>query len=103
MNMTADLQAWLLLSAVLFSTGIYGILTRKNSLGILLSIELMANAININFVAFGWARGDHTGQVIALFGIALTVAEVAVGLALLIQMSRTMKSLELDRARELNG
>jgi NADH-quinone oxidoreductase subunit K len=103
MNMTADLQAWLLLSAVLFSTGIYGILTRKNTLGILISIELMVNAININLVAFGWARGDHTGQVIALFGIALTVAEVAVGLALLIQMSRTMKSLELDRARELNG
>jgi NADH-quinone oxidoreductase subunit K len=103
MSMTADLQAWLLLSAVLFSTGVFGILTRRSALGILLGIELMVNAININLVAFGFARGDHTGQVIALFGIALTVAEVAVGLALLIQMSRTIKSLELHRAKELNG
>ncbi len=103
MTLTADLQAWLLLSAVLFSTGIYGVLTRRNGLAILLSIELMVNAINLNLVAFGWARGDHTGQVIALFGIALTVAEVAVGLALLIQMSRTTKSLDLGRATELNG
>jgi len=103
MTMAADLQAWLLLSAVLFCSGIYGLLTRRSALGILLAIELMVNAININLVAFGFARGDHTGQVIALFGIALTVAEVAVGLALLIQMSRTVKSLELHRAKELNG
>lgn len=103
MNMTADLQLWLLLSAVLFCTGVFGLLTRRSALGLLLSIELMVNAININLIAFGCYRGDYTGQVIALFGIALTVAEVAVGLALLIQMSRTMKTLEVHHAKELNG
>ena len=103
MNPSADLQAWLILSAVLFSTGLFGVLTRKSALGLLIAIELMVNAVNINFVAFGFARGDHTGQVIALFGIALTVAEVAVGLALAIQMSRNFRSLEIDQAKELNG
>ena len=103
MNVSADLQLWLLLGAALFCTGVFGLLTRRSALGLLLSIELMVNAININLIAFGCYRGDYTGQVIALFGIALTVAEVAVGLAILIQMSRTMKTLEVHHAKELNG
>jgi NADH-quinone oxidoreductase subunit K len=64
-------------------------------------MELMLNAVNLNVVAFAYARGDLTGQVIALFAMALTVAEVAVGLALLIQLSRTRRSLQVDRATEL--
>ncbi len=97
------LSAWLLLSAAMFSVGIFGLLTRKHAIGLLLSVELMANAVNLNLVAFGFFRGDLTGQVIALFGIALTVAEVVVGLALVIQLHRHNKSIDVDSARELAG
>ncbi len=97
------LSAWLLLSAALFSTGIFGLLTRKHAIGLLLSVELMANAVNLNLVAFGFFRGDLMGQVIALFGIALTVAEVVVGLALIIQLHRHNKAIDVDAARELAG
>ena len=96
-----SLQLWLLLSAALFSVGLYGLLTRRHAIAMLLSMELMLNAVNLNVVAFAFARGDLTGQVIALFAMALTVAEVAVGLALLIQLSRTRRSLQVDRATEL--
>ncbi len=96
-----SLQLWLLLSAALFSVGLYGLLTRRHAIAMLLSMELMLNAVNLNVVAFAYARGDLTGQVIALFAMALTVAEVAVGLALLIQLSRTRRSLQVDRATEL--
>ena len=96
-----SLQLWLLLSAALFSVGLYGLLTRRNAIAMLLSMELMLNAVNLNVVAFAFARGDLTGQVIALFAMALTVAEVSIGLALLIQLSRTRRSLQVDRATEL--
>jgi NADH-quinone oxidoreductase subunit K len=96
-----SLQLWLLLSAALFSVGLYGLLTRRHAIAMLLSMELMLNAVNLNVVAFAYARGDLTGQVIALFAMALTVAEVAIGLALLIQLSRTRRSLQVDRATEL--
>ena len=94
---------WLLLAAALFSTGVFGLLSRRNAISILLSVELMANAVNLNLVALGFWRGDHTGQVIALFGIALTVAEIVVGLALVIQLHRHQKSVDVDDARELVG
>jgi NADH-quinone oxidoreductase subunit K len=97
----ANLEMWLILSALLFSVGVYGVITRRNAVALLLAIELMVNAVNINLAAFGWARGDYTGQMIALFAIAMTVAEVAVGLAILISLSRTHKSTELDVATEL--
>ncbi len=99
----AGVLPWLLLSAALFCTGLFGLLTRKNALGLLLSVELMANAVNLNLVALGAFRGDLVGQVIALFGIALTVAEVVVGLALVIQLHRHQKSVDVDSARELAG
>jgi len=97
------LNVWLALAACLFTTGLYGVLTRRNAIALLLSVELMANAVNLNLVAFGAWRGDLTGQVMALFGIALTVAEVAVGLAVIIQFNRTRKGISLDRATELGG
>lgn len=97
------LSAWLLLSAALFSTGLFGLLTRKHAIGLLLSVELMANAVNLNLVAFGFFRGDLMGQVIALFGIALTVAEVVVGLGLIIQLHRHNKAVDVDAAREMAG
>jgi NADH-quinone oxidoreductase subunit K len=101
--MTMGLLHWLLLSAALFCTGLFGLLSRRHAVGLLLSVELMANAVNLNLVAFGFFRGDLTGQVIALFGIALTVAEVVVGLSLVIQLHRHQKSVDVDSARELYG
>ena len=90
------LQAWLLFAAAMFSIGLFGVLTRRNAIAMLLSIELMANAVNLNLVAFGTARGDPTGQVMALFGMAMTVAEVAVGLAIIIQLHRNNRTIDLD-------
>jgi NADH:ubiquinone oxidoreductase subunit K len=97
------LSIWLVLAAALFCLGLYGLLTRRNAIALLLSVELMLNAVNLNLVAFSHGRGDHTGQLIAIFAMALTVAEVAIGLALLMQLSRTRRSLELNRATELSG
>jgi NADH:ubiquinone oxidoreductase subunit K len=95
------LEAYLLLSAALFSLGIYGVLSRRNAVGLLLSVELMANAVNINLVAFSRYHGGAVGQVFALFAIALTVAEVVVGLALVILLYRSKKDVAVDAARAL--
>jgi NADH-quinone oxidoreductase subunit K len=99
----SDVQFFLLLAAVLFAIGVFGLLTRRNAIGILLSVELMANAVNINLVAFSRVHGGATGQVFALFAIALTVAEVAIGLALVILMSRLRRSIDVGEARDLHG
>lgn len=98
-----SLVGYLLLAAALFCIGIYGLLTRRNAIGILLSVELMANAVNINLVAFAAAHGDHLGQVFALFSTAITVAEVAVGLALVILVFRSRRSVLVDELGELKG
>lgn len=95
------LQPLLLLSAALFCVGIYGVVSRRNAVGILLSVELMMNAVNINLVAFSHHRGDHVGQTFAVFSIALTVAEVVVGLALVILLYRARKDVAVDTAHAL--
>jgi NADH:ubiquinone oxidoreductase subunit K len=95
------LEPFLLLSAALFAIGIYGLLSRKNAVGMLLSVELMANAVNINLVAFSRYHGGPTGQVFAVFAIALTVAEVVVGLALVILLYRMQKDVAVDTANAL--
>ena len=97
------LSAYLLLAALLFSIGLCGVLSRKNTLAILVSIELMANAVNINLVAFSRYSGDLLGQSFALFSIALTVAEVVIGLAIVILMYRTHKTIEANAPTELRG
>jgi NADH-quinone oxidoreductase subunit K len=99
----SDVLFCLLLAALLFAIGVFGLLTRRNAIGVLLSIELMANAVNINLVAFSRVHGGATGQVFALFAIALTVAEVAIGLALVILMARQRKTIDVDQARDLHG
>ena len=91
----------LFLSAALFAIGIYGVLSRRNAVGVLLSVELMMNAVNINFVAFARYSGSHAGQVFAVFAIALTVAEVVVGLALVILLYRSQKDVAVDGASAL--
>ena len=89
----------LLLAALLFSIGIYGVLTRRHAVALLLSIELMANAANIAFVAFATLRGGP-GEVLVLFALAITVSEVAVGLALVMLLYRRYGDTVLDLARE---
>ena len=97
------LVAYQLLAAALFALGVYGVLTRRNMVGILLSVELMANAANINLVAFARFGGHLLGQAFALFGIALAVAEVGVGLAIVILLYRARGGIEPDAARDLRG
>ena len=97
------LHAYLTLSAIVFSIGLFGVLTRRNAIGILLGIELMLNAVNINLVAFSRFTGDLGGVVFSLFTIAITVAEVALGLAIVIVIFRVRKTIEADRLDLLRG
>jgi NADH-quinone oxidoreductase subunit K len=101
--LTVELSHYLLLAAALFSVGIYGVASRPNAVGLLASIEIMANAVNLNFVAFSKFLAHGTGQVFALFSTAITVAEVVVGLALVIVLFRSQGDVDLDLARELKG
>jgi NADH-quinone oxidoreductase subunit K len=101
------LRAYLLLAAAVFAIGLFGVLTRRNAVGILLGIELMLNAVNINLVAFaryGVGPGAAVaGWVLTLFTIAITVAEVAVGLAIVIVLFRVRRTVEADRLTLLRG
>ena len=92
------LSWFLVLSAALFSIGLFGVLSRKNAVAILLGVELMLNAVNINLVAF-WRFGDPTvmvGQVFAIIVLAVAAAEVAVGLALVISVYRQRNTVIAD-------
>jgi NADH-quinone oxidoreductase subunit K len=97
------LSAYLVLAALVFAIGLFGVLTRRNAVGILLGIELMLNAVNINLVAFSRFRADLTGIVFTLFTIAITVAEVAVGLAIVIVIFRVRRTIEADHLDLLRG
>jgi|APLak6261675434_1056106.scaffolds.fasta_scaffold00811_7 NADH-quinone oxidoreductase subunit K len=90
----------IVLAAALLCIGIYGLVTRTQAVAMLLSVELMANAANILFAAFGHFRGGPAGQVLVLFSLAITVAEVAVGLALVMLIYRRHGDTLLDLASE---
>ncbi|MDD1768135.1 MAG: NADH-quinone oxidoreductase subunit NuoK [Methanomassiliicoccales archaeon] len=90
------IEYFLALSAILFSLGAYGALTRRNTIVVLMSIEIMLNAANINFVAFSSFFNDVRGQVFALFSIAIAAAEVAVGLAILLNLLKTRETIDLE-------
>ena len=87
-----DIRIVLSAAAIMFCLGVYGLLSRRNTIGVLLCLELMANAANLNLVAFARYVTGTTGQVFTLFAIALTVAEVVVGLAIAILLHRTHRS-----------
>ena len=89
---------FLVLSALLFSIGVYGVLARQHAVMVLLSIELMLNAVNINLVAFSafFERAGVSGQVFALFVIAVAAAEVGVGLAIVILIFRNRQTVDMD-------
>ncbi len=97
------LNQFLLLGAVLFCLGVYGVLVRRNAVLVLMSIELILNAVNINLVAFGAWRGDIAGSVFALFVVAIAAAEVGVGLAIVLLIYRNRRSVDLDDIAELKG
>ena len=97
------LSAYLVLAALVFAIGLFGVLTRRNAVGILLGIELMLNAVNINLVAFSRFRADLGGLIFTLFTIAITVAEVAVGLAIVIVIFRVRRTIEADHLDLLRG
>jgi NADH-quinone oxidoreductase subunit K len=98
------LSHYLVISAALFSLGIMGVLTRKNAVNVLMGIELILNAANINLVAFSkFSAGNLHGQVFAIFIIVVAAAEAAVALAIVLSMYRIIKSVNLDRADTLKG
>jgi len=101
--MTPSLTHYLILSAILFAIGTAGVFLRRNLITILLSIEIMLNAANLAFVAFGRALGNIDGQVIVFFVIAVAAAEAAVGLALVIALFRHRQSLDPDAYTSLKG
>lgn len=92
------LSHYLILSAILFGIGIFGVLTRRNAIGILMSIELMFNAVNINFVAFSKfvTPGEFVGQIFAIFVITIAAAEATVGLAIVLLIYRNFKGINVD-------
>jgi NADH-quinone oxidoreductase subunit K len=97
------LQPYLILAACLFTIGLFGVLTRRNAIGILLGIELMLNAVNINLVAFARYSADPAGLIFTLFTISITVAEVALGLAIVILIFRVRRTVEADQLHLLRG
>ncbi|MEE2960831.1 MAG: NADH-quinone oxidoreductase subunit NuoK [Myxococcota bacterium] len=97
------LAAYLIVAAAVFCCGLYGVLTRRNAIGMLIGVELMANAGNINLIAFSRFLGQVDGQVFTLFAIALTVAEVVVGLALVLLLYRSRKNIDVVQASEMKG
>ena len=100
------LTAHLLVAALLFSVGLAGALTRRNAILVLIGIELMLNAANLNFLAF-WRYAPHpealTGMMFAIFSIAVAAAEAAVGLALVIAIHRQLHTTDLDQMNRMKG
>jgi NADH-quinone oxidoreductase subunit K len=91
------------LAALLFCVGLYGVLARRNSVLVLMSVELMLNAVNLNLVAFDvWLRDTlHAGQALTLFTITIAAAEIGLGLAIVLMVFRTQGTADIDRLREL--
>ena len=98
------LNQFLLLGAVLFCLGVYGVMARRNAVLVLMSIELILNAVNINLIAFGaYCTAPIAGSVFALFVIAIAAAEVGVGLAIVLLIYRNRRSVDLDDVAEMKG
>lgn len=94
---------FLVVAGLMFAFGALGVLWRRNALGVLLSVEVMLNAGNVALVAFARERGDVDGQALALFVMAVAASEAALGLALVVAVFRSRRSINLDDMRELRG
>ena len=97
------LNEFLFLGAFLFAAGVYGVLARRNAVLVLMSIELILNAVNINLVAFGAFRNSPAGQVFALFVITIAAAEVGVGLAIVLLIYRNRRSIDITEVDVMRG
>ncbi|RVU01847.1 NADH-quinone oxidoreductase subunit NuoK [Mucilaginibacter limnophilus] len=93
---TVPLNHYIMLSAIIFSIGVIGVLLRRNAIVIFMSIELMLNAVNLLLTAFSVYRGDASGQVFVFFIMALAAAEVAVGLAIIVMIYRNTNSIDIN-------
>lgn len=100
---TTPVEWYVILSAFLFTVGALGVLIRRNALIIFMSIELMLNSANLAFVAFARNMNDLDGQIFVFFVITVAAAEVAVGLALVVTIFRTKKSINIDEMNLLKG
>jgi NADH-quinone oxidoreductase subunit K/NAD(P)H-quinone oxidoreductase subunit 4L len=100
-----SLNTYLVISAFLFSIGLLGVLQRRNLVGMLISIELMLNAANVNFMAFNRFLSPEpvVGQIITLFIMGLAAAEAAIGLSIILALFRKMHSINIERAQKLKG
>jgi len=94
---------YLVLSFLLFGVGLVGVLIRRNMITVLMSLELVLNSVNLNLIAFSYQHSDLTGQIFAVFTIAVAAGEAAVGLGILLALFRLRGTTNLDSAVELNG
>ena len=95
---------FVVLSAILFATGLFCVLTRRNALGILMGIELILNSANINYVAFArYAQSGYDGQIFAIFVIMLAAAEAAIGLAIVLGIYQAFETIDVDATDRLRG
>jgi NADH-quinone oxidoreductase subunit K len=95
---------FVVLSAVLFATGLFCVVTRRNALGILMGIELILNSANINYVAFArYSQSGYDGQVFAIFVIMLAAAEAAIGLAIILGIYQAFETIDVDATDRLRG
>ncbi|SRR5581483_4984143 len=102
-DLTLQTSWYFILSTAMFGVGLYGVLSQKSGIRLLMSIEIMLNAANINFVAFGAMYGQATGFVYALFVIAIAAAEATVGLAIFVNLFRVRRTIDLDQIKTLQG
>lgn len=101
--MIIGLPHYLLLGALLFCIGLYGVLTRRNAVAVLMSLELLFNSVNINMVAFARYIPEITGTVFSLFIIAVAAAEATVGVALVLSVYRNYQQIDLEKVTDLKG
>lgn len=94
---------YVMVSLVLLSLGIVGVMMRRNFITVLMSLELIFNAVNINLIAFSFRLGDLSGQILAIFVITIAAAEAAIGLGLIIAFVRLKDTVALDKANTMGG
>ena len=101
MESNISLGSYLALSGIIFSLGLVGVMTSRNVLKVLLSLELLLAASNLSFVAFSKFNGDYAGQLIVFFVILVAAAEVAIGLAIVVLMYRRLSTIQADELKEM--